>query len=119
MIYGIGTDLLDLERIRHWLEDHKYISRILSKEEIEFFQSINSLERKLTYLGGRFAAKEAIFKAMSHTENHTNFNDLCILNDPHGKPYLKSHPFDSNFSFIISISHTEKQAIAFVICERV
>jgi len=118
MIYGIGTDLVDLDRIKHWL-GNKHMSRVLSEEEINYLQSMTSSERQLTFLGGRFAAKEAIFKSMSHGEGNVNFKDLSIMNDQYGKPYLKAHPFDQNFKFQISISHTEKQAIAFVICERV
>ena len=117
MIYGIGTDLVDLERIKHWL-DEKHVTRILSIDEVEVIHSMTSIERKLTFIGGRFAAKEAIFKAISHGDGKTNFKDITILNDLHGKPYVKTHPFGQELQFQVSISHTEKQAIAFVICER-
>lgn len=117
MIVGIGIDLVELDRIKNWLEP-KYISRVLSLDEIELLNSMTSNDRKLTFIGGRFAAKEAIFKAISHSDGKTNFKDITILNDSHGKPYVSKHPFANDLRFLISISHTEKNAVAQVICER-
>lgn len=118
MIFGIGTDITDLKKIKHWLNEERFLKRILSDDEIHLIESMTSEDRKLTFLGGRFAAKEAIFKAISHADGKTNFRDIVIMNDEHGKPYVNTHPFSQNFKFQVSISHTDDYAVAFVICER-
>ncbi len=118
MIKGTGIDILELSRISAWC-DEKHVSRILSKDEIAHFNTISDPRVKLQYLGGRFSVKEAIFKAISKRVGHTTFTDLVVLNDPSGKPYLKSHPFDPDLIIHLSISHTDHVVIAQAIIEKV
>ncbi|HHX76104.1 MAG TPA: 4'-phosphopantetheinyl transferase superfamily protein, partial [Acholeplasmataceae bacterium] len=61
MIYAIGTDLVELERIKT-IGLERFKQKILSPEEVKEYDDIIHENRKLTYLAGRFAAKESLFK---------------------------------------------------------
>jgi holo-[acyl-carrier protein] synthase len=115
MIKGIGIDLVDLNRLQTL--DQKFIHRVLSDEELTFYQNITSPQTKLTYLGGRFAAKEAIFKAISKGPGNTNYKDFSVLNDENGKPYIKTSFFKNQEIIHLSIAHTDTYAIAYVMIE--
>lgn len=117
MILGIGIDLVDLKRIEKLITD-RFINRILSDEEKVIYDQITSDKVKLTFLGGRFAAKEAIFKAISRGPGSTNYKDFSILNHENGKPYLKTDFFKNQEIIHLSITHTDLQAIAYVVIEK-
>lgn len=117
MIIGIGIDMVALDRIKSWT-DEKHVNRILSKDELAIYEKITHFKTKIGFLGGRFAAKEAVFKAVSRADGNTNFKDISILNDENGKPYIDKHPFNQEYQFQISISHTDEYAISQAILER-
>ncbi len=117
MILGIGIDLVDLNRIEKLATD-RFINRILSVEEKEVYDQITADQVKISYLGGRFAAKEALFKAISQGPGSTNFKDFSILNHENGTPYVKTEFFKNQEIIHISITHTDLQAIAYVVIEK-
>src|SRR5690554_6185115 len=116
MIVGVGIDMVDLDRIKE-LMSQRFINRILSLEEKNIFDNINNESNKLSFLGGRFAAKEAIFKAISKGDGKANYTDFSILNDEHGKPYVKSRYFDESINVHISITHTDHHAMCYCLLE--
>lgn len=117
MILGIGIDLVDLKRIEK-LASQRFINRILSVEEKEVYDQITSDKMKLSYLGGRFAAKEAIFKAIASGPGKTNYVDFSVLNHENGSPFIKTDFFKHQEIIHISITHTDEQAIAYVVIEK-
>lgn len=117
MIIGIGIDLVDLTRIKE-VSSNRFVERILSDEEKNVYDAITSEKTKLTYLGGRFASKEAIFKAIGHGPGKTNYKDFSILNQENGSPYVKTSFFTKGEIIHISISHTDNQAISYVMIEK-
>ncbi len=96
----VGIDLVDITRIRL---DDSFANRILTSEELEVFRSFSLEKRQREYLAGRFAAKEAIYKATQDI----HYLHYSILNDETGKPYVKEHP-----EIAVSISHDADIAIA-------
>ena len=89
MIIGIGTDILNLERLKKIMNkyDQKFIQRIYGKNEIEF--SKGKLNNSINYFGKRFSAKEATWKALSPNRGKgLFFREIETLNDNNGKPYL-------------------------------
>lgn len=114
MIKGIGLDLVELERIEKAMtRTEKFQQRILTERELAIFQPL-SPSRKVEFLAGRFAAKEAYSKA-----NGTGIGEGCelhqieILKDESGKPVLY---FDGELTnAFISITHTNHVAAAQVI----
>lgn len=116
MIKNIGTDIVDLARLKD--KDERFIKRILSDQEFSFYQNIANDSRKLSYLGGRFAAKEALFKAISKGNGQINYHDFVILNDDAGKPVVISKPaLLDDMTIHVSISHSDTYALAYVILE--
>jgi len=119
VIVGIGTDIASVSRIDKIYQErkNKFLERILSPDEINIFDK----NQKIEFLAGRFAAKEAIIKAMG--EKKIAFNEITILNNSKGKPYLANKEFlEEKYltkieSFHISISHEKEFATAFVIVE--
>ena len=101
----IGTDIVYLPRIQN---DSAFSRYILTEDEQKEYQERGAEKRKTEYLGGRFAAKEAIFKATQDPD----YLKYSILNNEKGQPYVKDHP-----EIEISISHDGNMAIAAVMIQ--
>ena len=128
MIIGIGTDILNLKRIREILKkyDQKFIGRVYGENEIQILK--NKLRNSDNYFGKRFAAKEATWKALSPTRGEgLFFKEIEVLNDKNGRPYLnftgktkkyiekKENQLKGKLKFDISLSDEPPFVIAFVI----
>lgn len=114
MIKGIGLDLVELDRIeKMMLRTEKFQQRILTSRELSIFETL-SPSRKVEFLAGRFAAKEAYSKA-----NGTGIGAGCelhqieILKDDVGKPELFFN--GKRINGFVSITHTKTTAAAQVI----
>ena len=128
MIFGIGTDILEIERINKILnkQNEKFIDRIYGSNEISF---IKNKKNDLKYfLGKRFAAKEATWKAFNPKRGDgLIFKEIETLNDRNGKPYLffsgkteryikeKENELKGKLKFDISLSDERQYVIAFVV----
>ena len=88
----------------------KLAFKILSEEELELFNLINSTSRKTEFLAGRWCAKEAILKA---TDNKVKFKDICIVYE-NKKPFWKN---PTNYKVSLSISHSKDYAMSVAIVE--
>lgn len=88
MIFGVGTDLVELSRIHATYTrfgDH-FVERLLMDEERALFEKSKQKER---FLAMRFAGKEATVKAMGTGFAHGVWiRDVGILNDPRGRPVV-------------------------------
>jgi len=102
---NIGCDILENKRLEN--KDLEFIKLILTEEEMTEYRI-----RKSSYLYGRFAAKEAIMKALPDTKNYS-FLDFTILTNPDGSPYVVNYP-----NIKISISHEKEYTMAFAIIEQ-
>ena len=86
MIYGIGTDLVDLERIKKMKSLSAFAKKILGDQELEKFAEMKE-GRNYSYLGKQFAAKEAFVKALGTGFKDPLFpKDIQILRNSEGKP---------------------------------
>ena len=123
MILGIGVDIIEIERISKAVNRNKrFLEKVLDKKEIEYLQSRNM---RMEYIAGRFAAKEAVSKALGTGFKNFGPKDICIFNSESGKPnaILKGNAktYAENFGkykIHLSISHSYKDAIAYAILER-
>ena len=128
MIIGIGTDILNLERFNKIIDkyDQKFIDRIYGINEIQISES--RLYNSINYLGKRFSAKEATWKALSVNRGEgIIFREIEILNDINGRPYLffsgktkifiekKEKELKAKLKFDISLSDDTPFVIAFVV----
>jgi len=113
MIAGIGTDIVEVSRIAKAIErwnDH-FLKHVFSQKEIDYCQG-----HKFPYphFAGRFAAKEAVIKALPDVEN-LQWTDIQIINDAAGKPHCTVANNNLKQTIHISISHTKNHAIAFAV----
>jgi holo-[acyl-carrier protein] synthase len=105
---NIGIDIEEVKRFDKYVKDKTYLERIFSKEEMLY-----SLPKKNAsqHLAARFAAKEAVWKALSAKNKKLFITDISIKNDKYGKPqvYIKSKKYKK---IDISLSHTRKYVAA-------
>ncbi|TDM10572.1 holo-[acyl-carrier-protein] synthase [Macrococcus lamae] len=114
MIAGIGTDVIEIERIAGLMSE-KFIKRILHPAEIELLRVMSHDDRRISFTAGRFAVKEAYSKAYgTGIGSKFRFNEICCLNDDKGKPYIH----DSNYKVHVTIAHSNTVATAFVVLEQ-
>ena len=91
MIFGIGTDIVAVSRLRDMWQRHgeHALARLLAADEYSDFAAAADKGR---FLAKRFAAKEAIAKALgTGIAEGVNLNDIEIANDERGKPYVRLH----------------------------
>lgn len=113
MIIGTGVDITEVRRLRQAVEKwgDAFLNRIFTDEELENAKKRGSFYQ---HLAGRFAAKEAVFKALGVAE--LNWKDVQILNDKEGKPHCKIlSDTGKDINVHISISHVKTYATAFAI----
>lgn len=115
MIHGIGIDLIEIERIQHVLNRQpKVVERILTTNEQQRFHYFTSEQRKVEFLAGRFACKEAFSKALGTGLGKTvAFHDIDCYNDEKGCPHIDYEGYRVH----VSISHTEHYATSQVVIE--
>ena len=123
-IVGIGTDLIEVGRIAEMMERHgeRFVERIFTKDEIEYCQR---RKRSSMHFAGRFAVKEAVFKALGTGWNHgVGWQQVETLSEESGKPVVGLSGRAAEVakelkvrSVHVSISHTNEQAVAYVILE--
>ena len=123
LIFGIGTDIIEVDRILLQLSKTDGLkSKLFTEEEIKYCESKRYSEQ---HFAGRFAAKEAFFKALgTGWGSGFAFDQLEILNNKSGSPEfivkgkVKEFIKTKKISKIhVSISHLKKIANAFVILE--
>ncbi len=94
MIYGIGTDICDVRRIRETLarRGERFAEKVLGLDELAVFRArrARAEARGVAYLATRFSAKEAFSKAIGlGLRGPMRWRDCQILNERSGKPYLQ------------------------------
>jgi holo-[acyl-carrier protein] synthase len=113
-VIGIGTDIVEVERIKAFAQKQNALERIFSEEEISYCRA-----RKNCYqhLAVRFAAKEAVYKALPF--DGIAFKNIQVINLENGRPqvYVNDKRIDG-LTVLISLSHTEAYACANVVVLR-
>jgi len=129
MIYGIGTDICDIRRIRASLDKHgeRFAMKILSAAEFATWKARSARwpERGVRYLATRFSAKEAFSKAIGLGMRKPMTWRLCeVGNLPSGKPTLVLHEglkqwFEAQqLSAHISVTDESEYAASFCVVEK-
>ena len=125
MIFGIGTDLIKITRIKNINSLEKFALKILSKNELDLFDSLSN-DKKITFISKQFAGKEAFSKALgTGISEGIRFKEIEILRDEKGKPIftainsLKSFMLNLGITRThISITDEREYAMAFAILEK-
>jgi holo-[acyl-carrier protein] synthase len=120
MIIGIGTDIIEIDRIESAInKTNGFIDKLFTKREIEMFKSRNM---RAEVVAGNFAAKEAISKAFGTGIRGFSLKEIEVLRDKLGKPevFLSNNInnlIGKKYNINISISHNNTSSIAFAILE--
>ena len=121
MIIGIGTDIIEIDRIENAVKrTNGFINKLFTKKEIEIFESKGF---KSEVIAGNFAAKEAISKAIGTGFRGFGVKDIEVLRDELGKPIvnLSNKVYTvmkrKNINIHLSISHSRNNAIAYAVME--
>ncbi len=86
-LFGVGTDIIRVNRLKKSLKKKLFLSRIFNEEEII---KCERTKKYLNCFAKRFAAKEAFSKALgTGISKGINFNEIIVLNEKSGKPYIK------------------------------
>lgn len=119
---GIGTDIVQIDRIAKVYEKQgeRFVNRLLTKAEQEVF---NQRQQSIAFLANRYAAKEAIAKALgTGIAKGVNFVDLEVLPDSFGAPRVTLHGYAKQLlqekggcRADISLSDERDYAVAFVV----
>jgi holo-[acyl-carrier protein] synthase len=121
MIIGIGTDIIEINRIEKVISRTSiFIERSFTYNEIEYFKAKGL---KGNVVAGNFAAKEAISKALGTGFRGFGLKDIEVLRDELGKPIVnlsdKIYKLlgTKKFKIHVSISHSKENAIAYAVME--
>lgn len=107
MIRGIGVDVVKLSRASE--KHEKLAKRVLTPNEYKTYLELQE-ERKAEFFAGRFAIKEAFYKASNNPK--LGYQDLDVLVSDNGRPYVEDEKIH------ISLSHDGDYVIAFVVIEK-
>lgn len=122
MMIGIGIDLVDVQRFRKVLKRREKIgARLFTDNELSYCHAaIDPTER----MAVRFAAKEAVMKALGVGLGGVRFREIEVIKDPSGRPSLTLHGNAAQLAadtgirhWHLSLSHTSSVAEALVIAE--
>jgi holo-[acyl-carrier protein] synthase len=117
-IYGIGNDIIEVERISKSIEKHgnHFLDKLFTNKEIEYCNNYNNSK---VHFAGRYAAKEAVSKALGvGFGKNLKWLEFEIMNDQNGKPQVKflNDSKWKNLKILISISHCNEYATAMAVC---
>jgi len=114
MILGSGIDIVEIARIQKAVErwGEAFLNHVFTPAEIKHARKFKF---PFQHYAGRFAAKEAIFKAMGIP--HLSWHQVTIINDTQGKPVCHLDNIDFKHRLLISISHSRDYAVASAIVE--
>lgn len=125
MIIGIGTDLIEVERVAEKMEKKAgFKELVFSPAEIIYCET---KANRYEHYAARFAAKEAFLKAIgTGWRSGTAFNEIEVYNDAEGKPELRFLGITANTvaemkagKIFVSLSHLKTMACAMVIIETI
>ncbi len=121
-LFGIGTDIVKISRIKKSINRKKFLPRIFNEKEII---KCKKTKNSFNCYAKRFAAKEAFSKALgTGVSKGMNFNEIVILNEKNGKPYIKlientkkiveKKLKKKKYKISLSLTDEENYAVAFV-----
>lgn len=123
MIVGIGIDIIKNNRIKALIEKYgeRFLKKIYTKAEIDYCQS---KKMAAVSFAARFAAKEAVLKALGTGMRNNSWQEIEILNNNLGKPEVKLFKKTKKRaeslkvrSILLSISHEKEYSIAQIVME--
>lgn len=119
-VVGLGIDIVEIARIRQVANRHKRkLARVFQEPEIDYCWQAQNIRERMSRLAGRFAAKEAVIKALGGTAGEFTWLDVMILPAPSGAPEVQLTDRGREAAqrrgvdrILLSISHARRYAVA-------
>ncbi len=118
MIFGIGTDIIEISRLAAAAENPRFLQRVFAGEEA-------AAAKRPESLAAGFAAKEAVAKAMGVGLDRVSLPEILILHEESGRPVIRLSGKTLALAeklgiggWMVSLSHNQSVAVAFVIALR-
>ena len=119
-VYSVGIDVIEIERVEKAIARYgeRFLKRIYTEQELEYCRR----KADASSFAVRFAAKEAVAKALGlGISQGVRWTDVEVLNDPHGKPYVRLHGRMAELlqgkTVHLSLSHSRTCAVAMVVLD--
>ncbi len=117
MKFSCGTDIIEISRIKNSIENTEgaFLNKVYTENEIKYCESKKM--QKYQHYAARFAAKEAVFKAISNLledKYSISWKDIEVLNNEQGRPYVNVNIINNKeiSNIDISLSHCKEYAVA-------
>lgn len=124
MIIGIGTDILNIKHIQTLMDCRTTDPFFKKTYTINELNLIEGRPDPVYSYATRFAGKEAVYKALNECGNAISLNEIEILEDKNGKPYVvlyekakESAEKQGITSILVSLSYDQEYAVAYSICQ--
>jgi holo-[acyl-carrier protein] synthase len=117
---AIGVDMVEIDRFTHSVDrfGDRFLRRVFTEPELAYCQG------RVASLAARWAAKEAVAKALGSGIGAVGWQEIEVLNDSNRRPFIQLHGAAAGLAaqlglsgFAVSLSHTQAYAIAFVVGE--
>jgi holo-[acyl-carrier protein] synthase len=121
MVKGIGVDIIEIDRIRRSIErlGDRFLDKVYTPREISY---CNGKAHRFQHYAARFAAKEALSKALSTGwAGEFRWKDVEVMNEPSGQPRFSLHGTLcerlAGASIMLSLSHSDSHVVAMVLIQ--
>ena len=122
MLIGVGCDVIEIARVQKAIEREAFVERVYAPSEIAYCRSRG--KQAAASFAARFAAKEAVLKALGTGLRGGELQEIVITNDALGKPSVQLLGYHAELAaqlgvnnIAISMSHSRETAMAYVIME--
>ena len=122
MLIGVGCDMIEIARVQKAIVKRSFVERVFAPEEIAFCESRG--KQAAASFAARFAAKEAVLKALGTGLRGGELTEIVITNDELGKPSVQLLGYHGQLAaklgvkkIAISMSHSRETTLAYVVME--
>lgn len=122
MLIGVGCDVIEIARVHKAVEREAFVQRVFAAEEIAYCRSRG--KQAAASFAARFAAKEAVLKALGTGLRGGELTEIVVTNDELGKPRVQLKGYHAELAarlgiknICLSMSHSRETALAYVIME--
>lgn len=122
MVIGVGCDIIEIKRVAKAIEREAFVQRVFAASEAAYCRSRG--QQAAASFAARFAAKEAVLKALGTGLRGGELTEIAITNDALGKPQVELSGYHLQLAqargvarIHISLSHSRETAIAYVVME--
>ena len=120
MIFGIGCDIIEIQRIAE--TDERFLDKHFTESERDLFEKKKNAPQTIA---ANFAAKEAFSKALGTGVRGFSLRDVEVLRDEMGKPYINVYDGAAEIcknigisNIFVSLSHSKELAVGYVVLEK-